>query len=314
MQDMHLLKQFIEAGEDAIVDAFASLPHARRLPVPGLPDAVLVPPDPGVEHPVCLVAHTDTVWPGPGRLAWCGDGRGRSAVPDRGIGADDRAGCAALWRLRDSGAGLLIVPAEEDGCVGSRHVARYHRDILEDQVFGMFMQFDRRGVNDLVYYDANPADLDHDLTSGPFNGYAEAVGSFSDVSVLAPALGVVGVNVSIGFDAEHTPQESIDPLVWAMTVRNAAAWLRETRTRGGIRYVYRDARRNAGHWYDSYDDDATGWSPPDEPEAYYWCDDCALPLDEDETDTDRSTGVPICPVCGGPLVLEYYEPAAPAAG
>ena len=41
-----------------------------------------------------------------------------------GIGADDRAGCAMLWLLRDSGHSLLILDGEEHGQVGAAFFAR----------------------------------------------------------------------------------------------------------------------------------------------------------------------------------------------
>ena len=40
----------------------------------------------------------------------------RSGVYDEGIGADDRAGCAILWLLKDSGHSLLVTNGEEIGC------------------------------------------------------------------------------------------------------------------------------------------------------------------------------------------------------
>lgn len=37
-----------------------------------------------------------------------------------GLGADDRAGCAMLWLLRNSGHSLLITDGEENGMIGSK--------------------------------------------------------------------------------------------------------------------------------------------------------------------------------------------------
>jgi hypothetical protein len=44
----------------------------------------------------------------------------QSANRIRGIGADDRAGCAILWLLKDLGHSLLITDGEEKGGIGSK--------------------------------------------------------------------------------------------------------------------------------------------------------------------------------------------------
>ena len=63
------------------------------------------------EDRVLLVAHADTVWDekyveGLDGKPVFEDGIYRSDNPDCGIGADDRAGCAMLWALKDSGHSL----------------------------------------------------------------------------------------------------------------------------------------------------------------------------------------------------------------
>ncbi|MEM8737260.1 MAG: M28 family peptidase [Planctomycetota bacterium] len=294
------LTEAIRSSEPALIERFASLPHAVRLPVPKQLDAVYVPGLPGAgsgDHPILLVAHTDTVFDRPGRVVWHGH-IGHSAHPDIGLGADDRAGCAALWALRNTGASLLIVPAEERGCIGSRYVAEHYADLLKHHCFAV--QFDRRGSSDLVFYDGEPDEL-LNILEPAYGGYAEADGSYSDVAVLCPALGIAGVNISIGFDDEHTPDETIDAAAWTRTVDNA----RNLIAAGDyppIPYVpdhtlYDPDDYGFGDWSEGLDDF-------DEPLAdVAWCDDCALAWDAD--DIDPTAPDPKCPVCGGPLLVAW---------
>ena len=72
---------------------------------------------------VVLVAHADTFfderygWPQVAHTLDERDGAIYSINEGNiGLGADDRAGCAILWLLRNSGHSLLITDGEEDGC------------------------------------------------------------------------------------------------------------------------------------------------------------------------------------------------------
>ena len=74
---------------------------------------------------VLLVAHADTVWDRSyGKASETTvvfqDGVFSGTNPACGIGADDRAGCAMLWALRDSGHSLLLVDGEEHGKHGAQ--------------------------------------------------------------------------------------------------------------------------------------------------------------------------------------------------
>jgi hypothetical protein len=168
---------------------------------------------------------------------------GRKGV---GIGADDRAGCAALWLLRDlPNASLLIVPEEETGCRGSGAIMADARGraAIGDHAFAI--QFDRRGDSDCVFYDLDddsrfiPYVLDAMGAPYDYNG-----GSFSDISEICPAMGFAGVNLSIGFDNEHTPNEILDLAAFARTVSRVRAWL----TNGGVRRFDYSAQAAPSRW------------------------------------------------------------------
>ena len=69
------------------------------------------------------------------------------------------------------------------------------------------IQLDRKGSNDCVFYQcANGKFIKYIETFG----FAEAIGSFSDISFLMPAWQVCGVNLSIGYREEHSVSETLN--------------------------------------------------------------------------------------------------------
>jgi len=225
---------FLNASPREINDRFASLPGAVRIRcyyqrAKGQgerfdTDAIWVPPT--RKDNVLLVAHSDTVWgddgnakPTPGQIAWDAGTTAFSTDLTKGIGGDDRAGCAALWALRDSGHGLLVVPYEEVGCLGSAYIASGLAKPLRSKVLACnyMLQFDRRGSRDIVTYGCDNKMFVRKLQSYLID-YSWQSGSFSDIAELMPAAGVAGANVSIGFRHEHTPEETLDLLDFARTV------------------------------------------------------------------------------------------------
>ena len=218
--NVQLLSSFMRTTERAIVNKFAKLPRAVKLDLPQMLPAVYVP---GTRKDrVLLVAHYDTVWDGARIKLENWGSMMVSAHSKVGIGADDRAGIAALWELRNSGHSLLLVPDEEVGCMGSAAVIHFHADKLKDERFAL--QFDRCGARDLVFYECNNPKFTRFMEQN-MPGYRVAQGSVSDISVLCPALNIAGCNISIGFEYEHTASEQLDVLDWYRTVTTAKGLL-----------------------------------------------------------------------------------------
>ena len=104
---------------------------------------------------VLLVAHADTVWDafyiGAQAVAtkpvW-EDGVIRGENPNCGLGADDRAGCAMLYLLKDSGHSLLITDGEEHGQIGAKYIERAYPEVFDELNRHRYMiQLDRRGAS-----------------------------------------------------------------------------------------------------------------------------------------------------------------------
>jgi hypothetical protein len=153
--------------------------------------------------PVLLVAHLDTVHRQPVQNILCSRD-GTLMMSPEGIGGDDRAGVfAVLEIIKSARCHVLLCEDEEIGGHGAREFAR---DRLCPEV-NYIVELDRRGGNDAVFYECdNPAFTDFVLDFG----FELAHGTFSDISVVAPALGVAAVNISAGYYNEHTRHEVIN--------------------------------------------------------------------------------------------------------
>lgn len=161
--------------------------------------------------PVMLVAHLDTVHDKPVKQI-CASKDGNILMSPQGIGGDDRCGVFALVKIYLSAQvkpWLLFTCDEEVGGLGAQqfclaHSQRRLPNELDDLKF--LVEIDRKGANDAVYYDCDNPDFEEYITG---KGFQTALGSFSDISLLAPELGVAAVNLSSGYYAPHTLHEYI---------------------------------------------------------------------------------------------------------
>ena len=292
------VKGGLEADEKSIISWFAAMEGAITIPTK-YGNAVYVPPK--REDSVLLVAHTDTVWGNtPVKVKVKGDIM-YSGNKKIGIGADDRAGVAALAMLKDEGHAMLIVPEEETGCNGSREFAKICPDLIEQHRYAI--QFDRRGGSDLVRYECDNPDFDDYLLKN-LGGYDLATGSFSDICELCPAGGIAGVNISIGFMREHTTSETLNLKQWHNTVMKVKLMIAHECPK--FEYIealntYGNLSWGGGGYEWAYDAELLGWKDhfSDIEKEVLWCPDCAyeVVLDEDECS---------CPVCGNSNENMYY--------
>jgi hypothetical protein len=155
--------------------------------------------------PVLLVAHLDTVHKSPVKTI-CRSAGGNIIMSPEGIGGDDRAGVYMILRIiEDYNCHVLFCEDEEVGGVGACAFAA--SGIVPNVNY--IIELDRRGSNDAVFYDHDDAEFTRFITSF---GFAEKTGSFSDISIVAPELGIAAVNISAGYYNEHTRYEYVDML------------------------------------------------------------------------------------------------------
>lgn len=151
--------------------------------------------------PVLLVAHIDTVHSCKPQQIFHDKEVAVLWSPD-GLGADDRAGVWAILQLLRRGhrPHILFTDGEEVGGIGADDAA----DMLDAPDVKYIIQLDRRGAHDAVYYGCDSKDFEAYITK---HGFSTASGSFSDISILCPAWGIAGVNLSVGYYNEHGSAE-----------------------------------------------------------------------------------------------------------
>ena len=156
--------------------------------------------------PVGLVAHLDTVFKSPPTDIFYDAAKNVMWSPE-GLGADDRAGVFAIVeilkrRLRPT---IILTTDEEIGGVGASKLVE---DIPEAPCkLNFLIELDRRGSEDCVFYDCdNPFFEDYIEDFGFITNW----GSFSDISYIAPKWGMAAVNLSIGYEHEHSKSEILN--------------------------------------------------------------------------------------------------------
>lgn len=163
------------------------------------------------QSPVLLVAHMDTVHKETVKII-CKSDKGNIWMSPQGIGGDDRCGIFALLTAYDRSIvkpWLLFTCDEEIGGVGAEVFAKDYESgkVPDMSEIKFIIEIDRKGKNDAVYYDCDNLDFEEYITS---KGYKTNYGSFSDISVVAPTLGIAAVNLSSGYYNAHTLHEYIN--------------------------------------------------------------------------------------------------------
>jgi len=230
---INVLKSFLEiplGSADGVFDRFLQIPGAiyrgeglnRFLYVRGAkPNKVL------------LVAHADTVWdreygydPGPTHEIKIEDGNITAVNQESGLGADDRAGCAMLWLLKDLGHSLLVTNGEEKGQLGSSWLMNDNKDIADEinRDHQFVIELDRRNGRDFKCYDVGTDEFRSYVAEK--TGYTEPdLGSWTDIRTLCRE--VTGVNLSIGYHKEHGNQEHLNIAEWEHTLNLCYRWTAE---------------------------------------------------------------------------------------
>lgn len=219
--EVDVLIGFLEMslGEtDAVFARFLTLPNAREYFDGGQRRFVYVPgsrPD-----RVLLVAHADTKWHGKSdtHVVVLENGIFSSGTAGVGIGADDRAGCAALWCLRESGHSLLITDGEEHGQIGANYLKDEQPQVAaEINQHAYMLELDRQGSQDCKYYDIPVTDIFRQYIESATGYSVPDKGSCTDIVTLCRE--ICGVNISIGYSGEHHDYETLVLDDWLNTLK-----------------------------------------------------------------------------------------------
>lgn len=163
----------------------------------------------------CVIAHTDCVLAHKNKEVRIKSGNiyGRDSLTGKqiGLGCDDAVGvCMAIQLLRKMPNLKAVFTTEEEvGFVGATEAAENIEFFFN---VAYMIQADRHGNHDLIthtngIYSANEQWLDKITPVAKKYQYKEEFGLGTDVGELAGDLGISGVNISCGYNKEHTDKE-----------------------------------------------------------------------------------------------------------
>ena len=230
MDKIQTLLDFLQiplGDSNAVLKKFASLPGAIRRGQ-GASQFVFIK---GTRQDrVLLLAHADTVWdsmdPYIIQKPDLYINKGIVTNKSGGLGADDRAGCAIVWALRDMGHSILITNGEEYGGVGSDWLMDCNPDIRDEinTNCSFAVELDRCNDKDFKCYSVGTDAFREYIIKE--TGYSEPNrNSFTDIVTICEH--ICGVNLSVGYYNEHTDNEYLDIDAWENTLRICRKWLKK---------------------------------------------------------------------------------------
>lgn len=210
------------------------------------------------EIPIALVAHMDTVFKYPVDNMYYDQRKGVLWSPE-GLGADDRAGIFAILQILKTGLrpSVILTTDEEIGGLGASALAAEPCPIPN---LKYMIQLDRRGTNDCVFYNCyNPQFIDYVESFG----FLEKWGTFTDISILMPAWKVCGVNLSVGYEDEHSVSEVLFIKPLFSTIAKVRKMLQESEI---PTFEYEELQ---AHWYKSWNKISTNYPTEAEDDEVY---------------------------------------------
>lgn len=228
--------------------------------------------------PVMLLAHLDTVHKTPVKCI-CKSQDGNILMSPQGIGGDDRCGVYALISAHENSKvkpWLLFTCDEEIGGKGADSFAEdfsLKRLPKALRSVKMLIEVDRKGKNDAVYYDCWNKEFEDYITG---KGFETDYGSFSDISTIAPAMGVAAVNLSSGYYNAHTTHEYINLAELESTIEKVVEIVAESCAADFPTFEYVEAPRfrsfrdrlDAYSWDFGWGEEQDWFAPEDLPEEY----------------------------------------------
>lgn len=201
--------------------------------------------------PVLLVCHADIVGSGnPDSFIYQTEKDGTTslmACENRTLGGDDRCGqyiiLEALKELvaHDIKPYVLVTSDEEKGCIGASSFVKAMPTNEYDIKF--MIELDRRGANDLVYYDCDGYE-EFMRYCEQSTSYVHNFGSYSDIVELMDAWHICGVNMSCGYYNEHTANEFVIIEEMMNTLYTLVNWLQNVNYDELERFEYEPKQYN----------------------------------------------------------------------
>lgn len=233
--DLQLFEQIASLSQESLIKAMTAMLHKHYGRVVTTRDYIYAEGD----YPVALVAHMDTVFPKPPTNVYYDEKKGVLWSPE-GLGADDRAGVFAIIKIIESGLypHIILTTDEEKGGIGASMLTQIEKN-APFQDLRYIIQLDRCGTNDCVFYDCDNPDFTKYVEG---YGFVEAIGSFSDISELCPSWEVAGVNLSVGYENEHSIAETLHVAPLLSTISKVSRMVKDSVNAEHFKWI-------PGDWY-----------------------------------------------------------------
>ena len=181
--------------------------------------------------PLLLVAHMDTVHKStPQTIEYIGD----VVSSPNGIGGDDRCGVYAVMEIiKKHKCSVLFTEDEEIGGIGAACFIKSPK--ANELSFNYIIELDRQGKNDAVFYDCDNAEFTKFICGD--GTWKEKMGSFSDISIIAPRLKCAAVNLSCGYYKAHTKEEYVNLKELEMCIVNVCKLIERTKESDKFEYI-----------------------------------------------------------------------------
>ena len=199
--ELKSLEQFFLLRQESLLKVMYKFLTSKYDKVYGTKDYLIAVGD----IPVALVAHMDTVFATPPENIFYDRVKNVMWSPN-GLGADDRAGVYSIVQVLKQGLrpSIILTTEEEKGALGATAIIKDFPEAPMELKY--IIELDRRGSIDCVFYDCDNPDFEEYVESF---GFVTAWGTFTDISVICPAWKVAGVNLSTGYEDEHSYSETL---------------------------------------------------------------------------------------------------------
>lgn len=227
--DYKLFEQIASLSQGTLMQTMYSFLKKQYNEVVGTKDYIYAAGD----IPIALVAHLDTVFKMPPTNIYYDERKNVMWSPE-GLGADDRAGVFAIIKIIRAGykPHIIFTTDEEKGALGATMLIHQVPQPFADMKY--IIQLDRRGTSDCVFYNcANEAFIEYVEKFG----FIENFGSFSDISEICPAWKVAGVNLSVGYEDEHSVSETLHITPLLTTIDRVINMLKDAENAPSFKYI-----------------------------------------------------------------------------
>lgn len=244
------IEQFFQLKQENLLKVMGKYLKTKYKEVYFTPDYIVAVGD----IPIAIVAHLDTVFDSPPENIFYDRVKNVMWSPD-GLGADDRAGVYAIIQLIKKGLRptVIFTTDEERGALGAEKLIKDYPEAITELKY--IIELDRRGSNDCVFYDCENPKFEEYIETFDF---VTAFGTFSDISIICPAWGIAGVNLSIGYINEHTYSELLYVGNMLATIDKVEKMLKDADKTKEFKYIPASYTKYYNKYTYAYDFD---WDP-----------------------------------------------------